>query len=108
MQKQLNPGLHPNQQVLSSQTPQSPREPDQGFLEALEGLSERIGAREEADDSLSGFMPRQGRGRGLQVTGESLADSTQRAKRKGRRGGAEVVHQVPAEALPKVCFHDLL
>ena len=48
-------------------------------------------------------MPRQGNGRREQVTGESLADSTQRAKRKGRRGGAEVVHQIPAEALPKVC-----
>ena len=101
------PASQPADLVLPD-SPES-QEPDQGFLEALEGLSERIGARDEANEGdLSGFMPRQGRGRGLQVTGESLADSTQRAKRKGRRGGAEVVHQIPAEALPKVCFHDML
>ena len=41
----------------------------------------------------------------VQVTGDSLADSTLRAKRKGRRGGREdLLPQIPVEVLPKVHF----
>ena len=93
----------PHDPSTASYSPSDPLgDPPQAFLEALEGLSQRIGAREEADEDLAGFMPGRSNGSRPQVTGDTLADGVQRTKRKGRRGGAELVHQIPAEALPKV------